>query len=172
MKFDNVMRSFATVLVGVLLVLMKGSAIHLIVRIIGVAFLVPALVSAFGIMMEKRKGFTVREILVLVADVSCVLLGVWLLVAPGMFVDLLVVLLALALFCFSVYQLYRLYLVKMLVGGGWRYAVAPLVLVVVSVVALALPDRTASFITVLIGLSAIVSGLSDIVVSLLVDKKK
>ena len=172
MKLNNVMRSFATVLVGILLVLMKDGAIHLIVRIIGVAFLVPALTSAFGILMEKRKEYAPREILVLTANVCCVLFGVWLLVAPGMFVELLVVLLALALFCFSVYQLYRLYAVNILVGKGWRYAVVPLMLVVVSVVALALPDRTASFITVLIGVSAIVSGLSDIVVSLLVDKKE
>ena len=172
MKLDNVMRSFATILVGVLLILMKDSAIHLIVRVIGVALLVPALVSALGIFIRRNDGVSMRDMFISAVDVCCVALGLWLVISPGTFVGLLVVLLSLALFCFSFFQLYRLYVANRFADGNWKYAIVPVLLLLVSIVALALPDRTVSFITMLIGIAALVSGLSDIVISLIVDRKR
>ena len=59
---------------------------------------------------------------------------------------------------------------RILVQGLWRYAIVPLALVVVSVTVLALPGQTVSFLTMMIGIAAVLSGLSDIVISLVVDK--
>lgn len=170
MRLNNVLRSFATVLIGILLIVMKDSAIHLLVRIIGVAFFVPALVSVLGIFMNKRNRLSAKDMMLSALDVCCMALGLWLIISPEMLVELLVVLLALALFCFSLFQLYKVYALSKQVKGQWRYAVVPIALVVVSVIALALPGRTVSFVIMMIGVAAVVSGLSDIVISLVADK--
>lgn len=170
MKLNNVLRSFATVLIGILLIVMKDSAIHLLVRIVGVAFFVPALVSASGIFINKRDRLSARDMMFLALDVCCLAFGLWLIISPEMLVGLLVVLLALALFSFSLFQLYRVYFMRNLVQGLWRYAIVPLALVVVSVTVLALPGQTVSFLTMMIGIAAVLSGLSDIVISLVADK--
>lgn len=164
---NNIVRGIATLLVGVLLVVMNGGAIIFLVRLIGFAFLLPALVSAVNLLVGRKGRFSFQEVAVSVVDVGCIAFGIWLVFAPETFVELVVVLLALVILFYALFQLYKLFLAHKYVRVHWGYTVVPLSLVAVAVVALAVPGITLSFITVMIGISAIVSGLSDILISLL-----
>jgi uncharacterized membrane protein HdeD (DUF308 family) len=167
---NSLLRSFAMVLVGVLLVFMNSDAVLFLVRIIGVACLVPALVSGIDIFVNRRTCMASRDVAIAVLDVACMAFGLWLVFAPGVFVELVVILLAVALLLFALTQLYRLFVVNKIVPVHWGYVVVPFILVVVAITALAIPGRTASFITVMIGMGAVASGVSEIVISLLASK--
>ena len=155
---NSLLRSFAMVLVGVLLVFMNSDAVLFLVRIIGVACLVPALVSGIDIFVNRRTCMASRDVAIAVLDVACMAFGLWL------------ILLAVALLLFALTQLYRLFVVNKIVPVHWGYVIVPFILVVVAITALAIPGRTASFITVMIGMGAVASGVSEIVISLLASK--
>ena len=166
---NNLVRSLATILVGVLLIFMNSEAILLLVRILGVVFLVLAFVSAVRIVMNKRERFASNDVIVSVIDLGCIAFGLWLLLSPHVFVDFIVVLLALSLMGYALFQLYELFLVRKFVRLHWSYAIVPSLLVVAAVVAMLIPGKTLSLMTIAMGIGAVMSGLSDIFISLLVD---
>lgn len=169
---NNIVRSLVTILVGVLLIFMNSEAILLLVRILGVVFLIPSFVSAVRIVMRKRGRFASNDIIVSVIDLGCIVFGLWLLLSPHVFVDFIVVLLALSLMGYALFQLYELFLARKLVRLHWSYAVTPSLLVVAAVIAMLVPGKTLSLVTVAMGVGAVISGLSDIFISLLVGRSR
>lgn len=169
---NNLVRSLATILVGVLLIFMNSEAILLMVRILGVVFLVPAFISAVRLIMNKRKQLSSSDVVVSVIDLGCIAFGLWLLLAPHVFVDFIVVLLALSLMGYALFQLYELFLARKFARFHWSYAIVPSLLVVAAVIAMLVPGKTLSLVTVAMGIGAVMSGLSDIFISLLVDRNR
>ncbi len=140
------------------------------VRLVGVAFFLPALVSILNIYAARKGTPAFPAALISIVDIGSMLFGLWLIVSPVTFIELFVIMLAVVLLCFSVFQIYLV--VSSDRGGGMRWGLlaTPLLLAVLAVVILANPFGTVTTAIVVSGVCAVVSGVSDIVIYLLVKR--
>lgn len=166
----NIFRAFFSILIGLSLVVLKDSAIPFLVRMVGAAFLLPALVSAVNLFLTRKEASAFPLLLVSLADVGSMLFGAWLLVSPATFLELLVVLLAIALLCFSVFQIYKVLSLRNGISLRWGLLLVPLSLAVASIIVLANPFETVATVSVMLGICAVISGISDIVILLAARK--
>ena len=163
---NKVVRSVAVMLVGCLLVFMSESAISLLSRIVGVVFLLPALVSLVNIYVSRNNAALLPKVLITVIDVGSMAFGTWIIVSPLTFQDVFVKLLAVVLLVYAVYQVVMLVSAQKHSAVHVAWYVTPLLLVVVAVVLLSVSFEKTSAMSVVLGIGAIVSGLSDLLISL------
>lgn len=166
----NITRSLFAVLVGVLLIILKDSAMPFLVRLLGLAFLFPALVSVINLFMTRKGAALFPLVMISIIDVGSIAFGVWLLVSPMTFLGLLAVILAVVLLGFSLFQIYSVVSVRRSLRSAWGLLVTPLLLAVASIVVLANPFGTIATVSVILGACAVVAGLSDIVIYLIARK--
>ena len=169
---NRIIRSVATVLIGLLLVFMPDGAMGFIVRVVGAAFFVPAMVSLVKLYVSRRETAALPMVAVGVVGLGCAAFGLWLMVAPETFAGLFVTLLGVALLLFALFQLFVLFAVKRSGASRWGFVVVPLLLVVASVVVLANPFETVTAVSVLLGVCAVLSGISDILIYTFAGVKK
>ena len=169
---NSVIRSLSAVLIGVLLIVLKDSAMPFLVRLIGVAFFLPALVSMVNIYSTRKGAPLFPFVLMSIVDAGSMLLGLWLIVFPATFIALFISVLAVALFCFSLFQVYIVLSSYGREGLRWGLLATPVLLAILSVVLLANPFGTMAAVTVMLGICAIVSGVSDILIYVLVNRKR
>ena len=166
---NNFLRGIIVALVGVLLITLNESAMPLMVRLVGAAFFVPAMVSLLRTYMSVGRVSMSAVNMTLVANMGSLVFGFLLLLFPVAFINIFVLLLAVVLLCFSLLQIYMI-LSQQLQKFGWGLLVMPVLLAVVSLIMLFNPFGTVAAATMIVGISMVVSGLSDIVISLLVQK--
>ncbi|MDO5461090.1 MAG: DUF308 domain-containing protein [Bacteroidales bacterium] len=168
---NKVVRSMATMLVGFLLVFLPESAMGLIIRVVGAAFFLPALISAIRLYMSRNQVDTMRLIAIAVIDLGSMVFGVWLMVAPTTFAELFITLLGIALLVFAVFQVFVVYSAQKYRPMHWGFLITPFLLAVAAIIVLANPFGTLEAVSVMLGICAIVSGLSDLVISIIAGKK-
>lgn len=163
---NNVIRSIAIMLIGLVLIFMSDSAMILLVRLTGAAFFLPALVSIINLYVSRSESGVIPKVLISVIDVGSMAFGVWLMMAPDLFQDVFVKLLAIVLLVFAIYQV-------IMIVAAQKYSivpalmfVAPLLIVVVSIVLLSVKFESASTTSVVFGICTAFSGLSDLLISL------
>lgn len=167
---NKVVRSLATVVVGVLLILLPGSAMDWIIRIVGAAFFLPAVISVVKLYTSRHSAATIQLVAISVIDVGSIAFGLWLMIAPATFAQLFVMLLGIALLLFSLFQLFVVFSTHKTTPLHWGFLIAPLLLAVAAVVILANPFDAVSAASVMLGICAVVTGLSDLVISIMVNR--
>ena len=163
---NSVIRSVAMVLVGLLLLLMDNGAVILLVRLLGVAFFLPALVSVVNVWLSRAEGGLSSKMIVALVGVGSMAFGVVLIARPVLFEEIFVKLLALLLLLVAVYQMMVLLQVRRKMSVGKVLFVVPLLLVVVAIVLLAVEFGNFSVTPMTYGVCALVAAFWDIVVSL------
>lgn len=163
---NNVIRSVAIMLLGLVLIFMSEGAMALLIRLIGAAFFLPALVSIINLYVSRSESGIVPKVLISIIDVGSMAFGVWLMVAPAHFEAVFMKLLAIMLLVFAVYQV-------IMIVSAQRYSVipmpmyiAPLVLIVLAVILFSVKISSVSTSSILFGLCAVISGVSDLLISL------
>lgn len=169
---NRIIRSVATVLIGLLLVFMPDGAMGVIVRVVGAAFFVPAMVSLIKLYVSRRETAVLPMVAMGVVGLGCAAFGFWLMVAPETFAGLFVTLLGVALLLFAMFQLFVVFVAKRTGAFRWGIVVVPLLLVVASVVVLANPFETVEVVSVFLGVCAVLSGISDIVIYAVMGEKR
>lgn len=167
---NSLIRSLSAVMIGVLLVFLKESAMPILVRLVGVAFFLPALVSIINVYMTRREAPAFPSLLISIVDIGSMFFGLWLLVSPVMFLEFFVVMLALVLLGFSLFQIFMVLAARRYNGMHWGFLTMPSLLAVFSVVILVNPFGTVTTATMILGVCAIVSGVSDILIYLLTKR--
>lgn len=128
----SLMRIICALIIGLLLVLFPVQAGEYLVITIGVVFLVPSLISLIGYLVQKaelRRRFPVEGL-------GSLLFGLWLVVMPGFFADLLTFVLGFILMMGGVQQMASLMAARswMKVPGG--FYVVPLLILIAGIVTL------------------------------------
>lgn len=165
---NGLVRGLITLVIGILLIVMSGSAMELLIRLAGIAFFLPALVSLVSLYVSRKEAQKLPSIAIAVIDVGSMAFGLWLIVYPLTFQNVFVKLMAVLLFVVALHQLYvALRLVK---KGGWKMLVVPLVIAAVSAFLFFRTWEAVSAIAVVIGICAVVLALSDIVVAVMSRK--
>ena len=87
---NGLVRSIVVMLTGLLLIFCSDSVVGWLIRIVGVAFFLPALVSAINIYITRAQGEMFPKVLITIIDVGSMAFGLWLMVAPASFETLFV----------------------------------------------------------------------------------
>lgn len=164
---NSVIRGLVVALVGILLVSMNGSALPVLVRLLGVVFLLPAFVSFVNLYITRKGAPILPLFMMSVINVGSMIFGVCLILFPLAFLELFVVLLALLLLCFSIFQLFVVFTRCKTVKSRLALLSVPLLLAVAAVVMLFNPFGTISIASIVLGICVVVSGVSDIVITIM-----
>ena len=153
------MRIICALIIGLLLVLFPAQAGEYLVITIGVVFLVPSLIGLIGYLVQKpenRLRFPIEA-------VGSLLFGLWLVIMPDFFADLLTFVLGFILMMGGVQQIASLMAARswMKVPGG--FYVVPLLILIAGVVTLFNPTGVRSTAFIIIGVTCLVYALSELV---------
>ena len=168
---NGIIRGLAIMLVGLLLMFMSDSAMPLLIRVTGAVFFLPALVSMVNLYITRGETAMLPKILISLINIGCMAFGLWLMILPETIMNLFTTLLAVLLFVFALYQVIVLVAAHRRMQVSWGMIVAPLLLIVASVIMFTVSFDDAATVSIVFGICAVVAGLSDIVISLSVRKK-
>ena len=146
------LRAICALVIGLVLVMFPDQAGDYFVITIGVIFLVPSLISIIGYFAqstEMRRRFPIE-------GVGSLLFGLWLIIMPGFFADLLTFVLGFILVMGGVQQIASLSAARrwMPVPGG--FYVVPVLILLAGLVALFNPTGVRSTAFIIIGISSLV----------------
>ena len=152
------MRAICALVIGLVLVMIPDQAGDYFVITIGVIFLVPSLISIIGYFAqstEMRSRFPIE-------GVGSLLFGLWLIIMPGFFADLLTFVLGFILVMGGVQQIASLSAARrwMPVPGG--FYVVPVLILLAGLVALFNPTGVRSTAFIIIGISSLVYAASEL----------
>ena len=168
---NNVIRGLIVTVVGIMLVAYNESVMPVLVRMLGVVFLMPALISSLNLYMTRKGASFFPMIMMSVINVGAVILGILLILFPVAFIEFFVILLALVLLGFSLLQIYSVASLYRSSRHGAGLFVVPVLLLIFSIVVLFNPFGLISTATMIIGICLVVSGCSDVVISVFARRK-
>lgn len=153
------LRIICALVIGLVLVMFPDQASDYFVITIGVIFLVPSLISIIGYYAqdsEVRRRFPIEGI-------GSLLFGLWLVIMPGFFADLLTFVLGFILVMGGVQQIASLVAARkwMLVPGG--FYVVPVLILIAGLIALFNPTGVRSTAFIIIGVTSLVYAVSELI---------
>ncbi|MBR6691025.1 MAG: DUF308 domain-containing protein [Bacteroidaceae bacterium] len=167
---NNVIRSLATMLIGLLMIFVSDSALPIIIRISGAAFFLPALVSIITVYVSRKESSVIPKVLITIIDVGSMAFGVWLIADPVNFVDLFTILLGVILILFALFQVVMIVTAQKHSIVPLSLLAIPLLLVVAGIIIMTDPFDASSTTSVVFGICATLAGLSDLLISLKIGK--
>lgn len=155
-----ILRSVFALAIGLLLVFWPQTAINYLVITIGVLFLIPGLISLIAYFTRKRE---VEESYIFpVAGLGSLLFGLWLMIMPEFFVTILMYILGFILVLGGIQQIVSLASARKRYRVPMGYYVVPVLILIAGLIVLFNPFTVASAAFMLLGVSSIVYGLSEL----------
>ena len=162
----GVVRSVVVMLAGVLLMFWSESVANMFIRIVGLAFFLPAFVSIVQIAFSEVKAGVFSRALVSTIDVGSMAFGLWLMVSPASFEFLIVKVFAVVSLLLAVYQIVMFFVVRRRMAlTGWALLV-PFLLVAGGALLFNSGLRPLKVLSVALGAVVLLSGILDLVISL------
>lgn len=161
MKMMNysVIRGICAVLVGLLLVVWSETAILYLVIAVGALFLIPGLVSIVSYVMNGRNV----QMPFPIVSVGSSLFGLWLMVSPAFFVGILMYVLGVVLVFAGISQIISLLNARNWTTVATGYFAVPVLVLLAGMVVLLNPFAAATVPFIILGVSSMVYGVSDII---------
>lgn len=161
MKMMNysVIRGICAVVIGLLLVVWPETAILYLVISIGALFLIPGLVSIVSYVMNGRK----MRMPFPIVSVGSSLFGLWLMISPAFFVGILMYVLGVVLVFAGISQIITLLNTRSWTPVATGYFVIPVLVLLAGMVVLLNPFAAATIPFIILGVSCMVYGISDII---------
>ena len=156
--------SICALIIGILLVVWPGEAVRYLVITIGVLFLLPGLIGVFGYFAtaKRREEAGIKSVFP-VAAVGSALLGFWLMIMPDFFITTLMYVLGVLLVLAGLSQLFNFISVRSITRVPFLMYVIPVLVLLAGVVVLANPFQAATLPFTILGVSAIVYSLTDLI---------
>lgn len=116
-----IVRSVATILVGVLLLMQREVIMPIIVQCIGTAFILPSLFVLVSYLLNKNTGTMRKEHfpITLFTSLGSLVFGLWLLLTPAFFVEILMILLGVLISLMGYIRLYLLFWLEEICMYRW-----------------------------------------------------
>lgn len=155
--------SLCALIIGILLVVWPNAAVNYLVITIGVLFLLPGLLGIFAyIASSGKKGSEGNRSFPIVAlGSSC--FGLWLMVMPAFFVNILMYVLGVLLVLAGVSQLANFASVRKVINVPVVWYVISSLVLIIGLVVLFNPFQAVALPFILLGVSAIIYGTADLI---------
>ena len=157
----SVMCSLCALIMGILLVMWPEAAVIYLVITVGVLFLLPGLYGIFAYLASRRGAEDGRAFPIVA--LGSALLGVWLIIMPAFFVSILMYVLGALLVLGGIGHLMNFISARKLTGSvpGIFYVV-PVLVLLAGVLILVNPFEAAKVPFIVLGVSSMVYGLTDL----------
>ncbi len=153
------LRAVCALVIGLVLVMFPDQAGDYFVITIGVIFLVPSLISIIGYYAqnsEMRRRFPIE-------GVGSMLFGLWLIIMPGFFADLLTFVLGFILVMGGVQQIASLSAARRWMQVPTGFYIVPVLILIAGLIALFNPTGVRSTAFIIIGVSSIIYAVSELI---------
>lgn len=153
------LRAIVALVIGLVLVMFPDQASNYFVITIGIIFLIPSLLSLIGYLSQSKEE---RRLRFPIEGVGSLLFGLWLVIMPDFFANLLTFILGFILVMGGVQQLASLMAARrwMTVHGG--FYVVPVLILVAGLVALFNPTGVQRTAFIIIGITALIYGINEL----------
>lgn len=158
----SLIRILFALVIGLVLVLWPNAAASYIVITVGVAFLVPGVISLFGYFGRKKTQGEASPRFP-VEGVGSFLLGLWLIVMPEFFADVLMFLLGFILIMGGVQQIASLSVARRWMKVPGVFYLIPSLILVAGIIALFNPSGARNTAFIIIGVSSLVYSVSELI---------
>ena len=156
---NSFLRTICALIIGLVLVMFPNEAGDYFVITIGVVFLIPALLSIIGyfaMSAEERRRLPIEGI-------GSLLFGLWLIIMPGFFADLLTFVLGFILVLGGVQQIASLSAARRWMPVRVGFYIIPVLILIAGLVALFNPTGVRSTAFIIIGITSIVYAVSELI---------
>lgn len=166
-----IVRSVATILVGILLIMQREAVLPIIVQCVGAAFILPGLFALVSFLLRKNNDTAQQKwqpTVTMLTSIGSIVFGLWLLLTPEFFVGTFMMLLGIMVSLLGLYQITILILARKYSAVPFIMFIMPIALLVVGLAVLVNPFDAATIPFLLLGIGAVVGGVSDLVSSLFI----
>lgn len=166
-----IVRSVATIIVGILLIMQREAVLPIIVQCIGAAFILPGLFALVSFLLRKNNDTAQQKwqpTVTMLTSIGSIVFGLWLLLTPEFFVGTLMMFLGIMVSLLGLYQIAILILARKYSAVPFIMFIMPIALLVVGLAVLVNPFDAATIPFLLLGIGAVVGGVSDLVSSLFI----
>lgn len=173
MKLINysVIRALFALLVGLVLVFWPDLAATYMIVTVGFGFLIPGLIHFFSYLLQRKSASSPPSsslsgsslLRFPIEGVGSVLFGMWLILMPSFFIDILLFLLGLILVIAGGQQLISLGVARRWVSVPWGFYVMPVLILSVGLFTLIKPTETRRTAFLLMGATAMVYAVMELV---------
>lgn len=156
---NSFLRTICALIIGLVLVMFPNEAGDYFVITIGVVFLIPALLSIIGyfaMSAEERQRLPIEGI-------GSLLFGLWLIIMPGFFADLLTFVLGFILVLGGVQQIASLSAARRWMPVRAGFYIIPVLILIAGLIALFNPTGVRSTAFIIIGITSIIYAVSELI---------
>ncbi|MBC8594878.1 DUF308 domain-containing protein [Oscillospiraceae bacterium N12] len=157
----SLIRTVCAFIIGLVLVLWPDAAVQYLVITIGVLFLIPGLITLIGYFGAKPEGGMKPRFPI--EGVGSLLLGLWLIVMPGFFADVLMFILGFILILGGVQQIASLSRARRWMPVPAAFYIVPVLILIAGIVALFNPTGARNTAFMIIGVSSLVYAVSELI---------
>ena len=158
----SLIRILFALVIGLVLVLWPNAAASYIVITVGVAFLIPGIISLFGYMARKKTetGVSTRFP---IEGLGSVLFGIWLIIMPEFFADVLMFILGFILIMGGIQQIASLSMARKWTPVPPAFYVVPILILLAGIIALFNPTGVRNTAFIIIGISSLIYSLTELI---------
>lgn len=163
-------RAIFALIIGLVLVCAPEDSTRYIVMTIGVLFLIPGIIVLIGYFASRNNttASSEQEKAVVashrfpIESIGSILLGLWFIISPSFFADLLVIVLSVILIIGGVQQLYMLQIANKWKKVHYSFYVVPLLILGAGLYSLLNPSAVRNTILIVIGVACLVYAFSEL----------
>ena len=156
---NSFLRAICALIIGLILVMFPNEAGDYLVITVGVVFLIPSLLSIIGYFAmnaEERRRLPIEGI-------GSLLFGLWLVIMPGFFADLLTFVLGFILVLGGIQQISSLSVARRWMSVHAGFYIIPVLILLAGLVAVVNPTGVRSTAFIVIGITSLVYAVSELV---------
>lgn len=158
----SLIRILFALAIGLVLVIWPDAAAAYIVITVGVAFLIPGVISLFSYFGHKKSEDEVPPRFP-IEGVGSLLFGLWLIIMPDFFADVLMFLLGFILIMGGVQQIASLAAARRWMPVPGAFYLMPSLILIAGIIALFNPTGVRNTAFIIIGISSLVYSLSELI---------
>lgn len=160
-------RAIFALIIGLVFMFMPDKSADYVVVTIGVLFLIPGIIALLAYYSLDKSIASDTKIVNVnkrfpVEALGSLLLGAWLIIDPGFFNDLLMIVLSIVLFLGGLQQIYMLLRVRKWKKAPFGYYIMPLIIFFAGVFILLNPNMARKTIIIVIGIACVVYAVTEI----------
>lgn len=158
---NSLMRIIFAMIIGLVLVVWPDAAANYMAITIGILFIIPGIISTVGCFANKNMPELSTRFPI--EAVGSILLGLWLVIMPDFFVNILMFLLGFILIMAGIQQIASLFSARKWVRVPGLFYVIPVLILLAGITVLLNPGETLKTTFVIIGITCLVYAIAELI---------